>query len=150
MNTEKNKFSKGLGTPLIVTIILVAFVVGISFYMIRQQTQEAKKTQEEAPMKSDEVMMEGEIKVFDLTGKNYAFSQTEIRVKKGDTVRINFKSIGGFHDWMIDEFNAGTQRVSVEDEASVEFVADKRGTFEYYCSVGNHRQLGMKGNLIVE
>ena len=32
----------------------------------------------------------------------------------------------------------------------VEFVVDKAGTFEYYCSVGNHRQMGMVGKLIVE
>jgi plastocyanin len=29
-------------------------------------------------------------------------------------------------------------------------VADKKGTFEYYCSVGQHRALGMKGKLVVE
>jgi len=33
---------------------------------------------------------------------------------------------------------------------SVTFVADKTGTFEYYCSVGNHRAQGMVGKLIVE
>ena len=34
--------------------------------------------------------------------------------------------------------------------AEVEFVASIAGTFEYYCSVGEHRAKGMKGNLIVE
>lgn len=33
---------------------------------------------------------------------------------------------------------------------SVTFVADETGTFEYYCSVGNHRGQGMIGKLIVE
>ena len=32
----------------------------------------------------------------------------------------------------------------------VEFTVDKTGTFEYYCSVGQHRANGMVGNLIVE
>jgi hypothetical protein len=32
----------------------------------------------------------------------------------------------------------------------VEFTADKAGTFEYYCSVGNHRAMGMKGTLTVK
>jgi uncharacterized cupredoxin-like copper-binding protein len=32
----------------------------------------------------------------------------------------------------------------------VQFVADKTGTFEFYCSVGNHRQMGMVGTLVVQ
>ena len=33
---------------------------------------------------------------------------------------------------------------------SVTFIADQEGSFEYYCSVGNHREEGMVGTLIVE
>jgi nitrite reductase (NO-forming) len=36
------------------------------------------------------------------------------------------------------------------ETTSVEFVADKTGTFEYYCSVGAHRAMGMTGSLVVE
>lgn len=89
-------------------------------------------------------------KVFDLTGKNFSFSQTEIRVKKGDRVIINFESTDGFHDWVVDEFNAQTQRVNPGTQTSVEFIASKTGTFEYYCSVSIHRAAGMKGQMIVE
>lgn len=87
---------------------------------------------------------------FDVTGTNFEFSVKEMRVKKGDTVLIRFSNEGGFHDWVIDEFNASTPRISEGGEAMVEFVADKAGEFEYYCSVGSHRQLGMVGRLIVE
>lgn len=89
-------------------------------------------------------------KVFTVTGRNFAFSLQEIRVKKGDTVTINFSSVEGFHDFTIDEFNARTERVQAGQSSSVTFVADKAGTFEYYCSVGSHRALGMVGRLIVE
>lgn len=89
-------------------------------------------------------------KVFAVEGTNFAFSQKEIRVKKGDTVRINLTSKDGFHDFVIDEFNAATDGVQTGESVSVEFVADKAGSFEYYCSIGSHRQLGMKGALIVE
>jgi len=94
--------------------------------------------------------MTAEIKTIDISGTNYTFSLEEIRVKKGDKVKIVFTSNDGFHDWTVDEFDAATSRVNTGSTASVEFVADKTGTFEYYCSVGNHRQLGMVGNLIVE
>ena len=98
---------------------------------------------------NSEVMMQ-EIKTFDLTGKNFAFSQSEIKVKKGDKVKINFKSTDGFHDWVVDEFNAKTSQVNTGGSTSVEFVADQAGMFEFYCSVGRHREMGMVGKLIVE
>ena len=85
----------------------------------------------------------------DLTGKNYSFSKKEIRVKEGDAVAINFTSESGFHDWVVDEFNARTKQVQTGNSSSVTFVADKKGTFEYYCSVGQHRANGMFGKLIV-
>ena len=90
------------------------------------------------------------IKTFNVTGVAFSFTPTEIRVKKGDTVRIVFKNNQGNHDWTIDEFNARTPVIGAGSTATVQFVANKTGSFEYYCSVGNHRQLGMKGTLIVE
>lgn len=68
----------------------------------------------------------------------------------GDTVRLTFKSSGGTHDLIIDELVVATNQIGDEEEEEVEFVADKAGTFEYYCSVANHRAMGMIGKLIVE
>jgi nitrite reductase (NO-forming) len=94
-------------------------------------------------------------KIFKLTGEMFKFrlngaEAPELRVKQGDTVRIEFTSTDGFHDWVVDEFNARTERVNTGGSTQVTFVADKKGTFEYYCSVGQHRANGMRGNLIVE
>lgn len=93
---------------------------------------------------------EGEMKMFDVHGKNFEFDVQEIRVKEGDTVMIHFASTDGFHDWVIDEFDAATERVTPGTPTTVTFVADTKGTYEYYCSVGNHRAQGMVGKLIVE
>lgn len=86
----------------------------------------------------------------DVEGVNYSFSKTSIEVNEGDVVRINFQSKGGFHDWVVDEFNAHTDQVNPGTLTSVTFIADKAGTFEYYCSVGQHRAHGMVGKLIVK
>ena len=86
----------------------------------------------------------------DVVGGNFYFTPKEIRVKKGDTVTINFKNVDGFHDFKIDEFNVATQRIQAGGTETVQFSADKAGSFEYYCSVGSHRAMGMKGMLIVE
>ncbi len=89
-------------------------------------------------------------KIIEISGKNFDYDKAEIRVKEGDTVKINFTSTGGFHDWVVDEFNARTGKVQTDGTTSVTFVADKKGTFEYYCSIGQHRANGMVGKLIVE
>lgn len=89
-------------------------------------------------------------KTFNVEGGMFYFNPKEIRVKQGDTVRIVFTNKEGFHDWTIDEFNARTTQIAAGKTETIQFVADKTGTFEYYCSVGNHRAMGMKGNLIVE
>lgn len=93
---------------------------------------------------------DAEAQVFTIKGVNHSFDVKEIRVKKGDTVTINFESTDGYHDWAIDEFNAVTEKVQPGTPTSVTFVADQAGSFEYYCSVGNHRAQGMVGTLIVE
>ena len=92
---------------------------------------------------------QGEVKEFTVEGGNFAFTPSTMTVKKGDTVRITFKNMEGFHDFVIDEFDVKTQQIQGGTEETVEFVADEAGTFEYYCSVGKHREMGMKGTLTV-
>lgn len=91
------------------------------------------------------------VKEFAVEGGNFSFSLKEMKVKKGDTVKVTFKNVEGSHDWILDEFaGAKTKILKAGESETVEFVADKTGTFEYYCSVGQHRQMGMVGKLIVE
>lgn len=88
---------------------------------------------------------------FHVLGGNYYYSMEEIRVQQGDLVRITFESEEGFHDLVVDEFDVATDRLRPEDDSvTVEFVAEETGEFEYYCSVGQHRELGQVGTLIVE
>jgi nitrite reductase (NO-forming) len=54
------------------------------------------------------------------------------------------------HTFVLDDFNVRTDILKSGSEETIEFGADKAGTFEYFCSVGDHRQKGMVGNLIVE
>jgi plastocyanin len=88
--------------------------------------------------------------VYEVIGTDYDYDIKQIKVKKGDTVTINFKSEGGFHDWVVDELDVATERVNEgEGSTSVTFVADKVGVFQYYCSVMNHRAEGMIGYITV-
>lgn len=90
------------------------------------------------------------VKEFTIIGSNFKFSLGEIRVKKGDTVKIVFKNQQGLHNWQVDEFGAATKVIQAGEQDTIEFVADKTGQFEYYCSVMQHRKMGMKGVFVVE
>ena len=90
------------------------------------------------------------VKEFTVVGDNFSFAPSTMKVKKGDTVKITFKNNKGFHDFRIDEFNVATKQMGGGKQETVQFVATKTGSFEYYCSVGEHRAMGMKGTLIVE
>lgn len=103
----------------------------------------------ETEVKKDESMT-AEVKVFAIDAKNFTFAPAEIKVKKGDKVKITLNNTQGFHDFVIDEFNVKIAQANGPTSAEVEFTADKTGTFEFYCSVGQHRAMGMKGLLIVE
>ena len=107
-----------------------------------------------APARAQEVVdvtdSDAAVKEITVTNEGFDFIPKEIRVNVGDTIRLTFENGGGFHDWVIDEFDAATSQFSGGQSETIEFVADRAGSFEFYCSVGNHRARGMWGNFIVE
>ncbi len=90
------------------------------------------------------------VREFTIHASNFTFSVPTMSVKSGDTVRLTFVNDEGFHDFRIDEFGVATKQIGAGAAETVEFVANQSGNFEYYCSVGSHRALGMKGTLTVE
>lgn len=89
------------------------------------------------------------VQMFTVTGSNFAFSPNTMTVKQGDVVQVTFKNGDGFHDFVIDELGVNSGRIKDGEEATVTFTASKVGSFEYYCSVGEHRAMGMVGTLTV-
>ncbi len=91
-------------------------------------------------------------KVRDITilAKNFRFEPSEIRVKKGESVRITVKSAEGVHNLFIAGYDLRSDVKSMSESATVSLTADKTGTFDMWCEVGSHKALGMTGKLIVE
>ncbi len=101
--------------------------------------------------KPEEVIPIGELKVFFVEGTNFLFNHTTITVNKGDTVRITFTNIGGVsHNFGIPNFLIRTNTIPAGSSDTIEFIADKSGTFDFDCSVSGHRGRGMLGQVIVE
>lgn len=86
---------------------------------------------------------------FTITARNFAFTPSTMTVKKGDTVTITLVNGDGFHGFVLEAFDVRSSRLQTGASETVTFVADQAGTFEYYCPVGEHRAMGMKGTLTV-
>ena len=84
---------------------------------------------------------------YDETGVWYSLK--EMRVKKGDIVRVKATNTKGMHDFTIDEFGV-KKELPLNQETTIEFTADKTGEFIFYCSHPGHREKGQWGKLIVE
>ena len=167
-NTPTPSSDNSRTLPIIIAVIAILVVGGAAYALSQRNTTPTTTTETNQPDSAQDVVPttttgttttpaddsamenQGEVKEFTITGSNFKFSEQEIRVNEGDTVKINFTSTGGFHDWVADEFNAKTEQVNPGKSTTVEFVANKKGEFEYYCSVGNHKAMGMIGKLIVE
>ena len=90
------------------------------------------------------------IKEITISTSNFAFSSKNITVNKGETVKLTLKNTQGTHNLKLDAFNVGTRILNTGEDQTITFVADKAGSFEFYCSVGNHRAMGMVGSLVVK
>ncbi|PIS10502.1 MAG: cytochrome C oxidase subunit II, partial [Bdellovibrio sp. CG10_big_fil_rev_8_21_14_0_10_47_8] len=72
-----------------------------------------------------------------------------IKAKVGDEILLNISNIDIVHAFDIDELGIH-EILPAGNVAVVKFVAEKAGTFEFYCQVPGHIEAGMKGILIVE
>ena len=85
-----------------------------------------------------------------MTAKNYDFDPGVITVKKGERVRLIITATDRDHGIKLAAFGID-QKLQKGDPATIEFTADKAGTFEFkcsvYCGLGHGR---MKGKLVVE
>ena len=155
---DKNYLIFGGSALLILVVVLLLVFGGREFFSgapgsVSPDVNQVVSPTPPSPVNaslSASVSVEAPIKDFVFTASNYKFSLSEIRVKKGDRVKIVLQNTEGMHDLRIDEFSVETRRLQAGEEQMVEFIADKAGRFEYYCSVGSHRLMGMKGTLIVE
>lgn len=89
------------------------------------------------------------VKTVEMEAGAFYYKPNMLTVKKGEKVKIMFTAIDMMHDFVIDELQVKMPVVKSGNTGSVEFTADKVGTFEYYCSVGKHRANGQVGKLIV-
>jgi cytochrome c oxidase subunit II len=88
--------------------------------------------------------------VIKMTAQRYKFTPKVISVHQGDHVRLIITALDRDHGFELKEYGIN-QRLKKGDPTTIEFTADKAGTFTFRCSVfcglGHMR---MKGKLIVK
>lgn len=89
-------------------------------------------------------------KEISLNARNFTFDPDFIVVNYGDVVRLNIRAVGGVQGFALESFGVW-ERIDPREDAVIEFVADKKGTFEFYNPYAAGRgQDSMIGNLIVK
>ena len=92
----------------------------------------------------------GNVREIQMTAKKYEFNPNVLTVKKGDHVKLIITALDHDHGFKLDAFGIN-QKLKKGDPTTIEFTADKAGTFPVQCSefcgFGHGR---MKGKLVVE
>ncbi|OGI22139.1 MAG: hypothetical protein A2808_03905 [Candidatus Moranbacteria bacterium RIFCSPHIGHO2_01_FULL_55_24] len=142
-----------MGKILVIAIIAAVAVAGYALVRNSKTVAMDSGSQEVAMEEPTTEAPAGPVKEFTTTAYNDEagawFSLKEMRVKKGDTVRLTATNTKGMHDFSLDEFGI-KKNLLLNEAVTIEFVADKTGEFIYYCSMPGHRAKGQWGKLIVE
>lgn len=154
--------------PWVLIFVLITMVASGVYAMSQQKTSSStdplpsQAAMERLPSPQGESMSpdnlaieETKIREISIKGTNMSFDPKTITVKKGSTVRLTLTNADASdeweitHDFVIDELGVASTEIGEGESTTIEFTADKVGEFEYYCSIGKHREMGMVGTLVV-
>jgi plastocyanin len=89
---------------------------------------------------------------YDITMSNFTFSPNIIEASPGETITISLTSLGGTHDFVIDELDVQSLLLGSNESQDLTITIPDNAsgmTYQFYCSVGNHREMGMVGEIMV-
>lgn len=141
---------------IVIGLILAAIAAGLIWNNQHKSTDHSNMdmsndaTQSTTPSADSGSTTTANVVKITMEAGNFYFSPKTITAKKGDTIEVTLTGKGMMHDFTLDEFNVSSGMVEPGKTVTFKFTADKSGTFEYYCSIGSHRQRGQVGTLTVE
>lgn len=99
---------------------------------------------------NDQVRQAAVVHEFQITSRKCEFGPSSLRVKKGDHLKLVISALDHDHGFRLDEFHIN-RKIEKGKTDTVEFTADKAGTFPFrcsnFCGLGHG---GMMGTLVVE
>lgn len=108
--------------------------------------EEYEKPSAETGSSTQETKEEPQVREIIVEATQFKFTPDPIKVKFGEKIRINFNTLDVTHGFNLPDFG-----INIKGSGTADFVADKRGTFTFRCSVfcgAGHSS--MTGTLIVE
>ena len=114
---DLNKVYIGVGIVLLIVVLFFVF-----------------SSSSNAPNNSETSTSTGQVKEFTMTAQRYSFTPGDLTVNKGDTVILHITSIDVNHGIAIPQFGV-SQELPVGQEETVKFIADKAGTYTFFCNV---------------
>ena len=131
---------------IILGIIILVLIVGGFYFFTHNSSSNSnsnpsKTTTNTNP--STETVPSSEAKVVTLNAKRWQYAPEKITVKKGNHVKIMITNQDTVHGISIPDYN-------VQGIDSVEFTADKTGSFQFHCPTfcgSGHKN--MTGTLVV-
>jgi cytochrome c oxidase subunit 2 len=106
-------------------------------------TKAEPKTEDSTSKKNDSAKVKptGKTVEVTVTAKSFDFDVKEIKAHVGDNIKIHLVNADGAHGFAIDEYG-----VDIKGGETAEFMATKKGEFQYYCSlmcgVGHDKMIG--------
>jgi cytochrome c oxidase subunit 2 len=136
-----------------ISLLFLAVFVAVSLAACGSSNKEADApktkpaTAQSEPKTSDpknttqEIKPTGKTVEITVTAKSFEFDKQEIDVQAGDKVVIHLVNADGAHGFAIDDFG-----VNIKGGETATFTANKKGEFQYYCSlmcgVGHDKMIG--------
>ncbi len=96
------------------------------------------------------VLSPEKFKTINVTAERWFFDPDPIEVNEGDYVELKITSKDTNHGFALPDFGI-EEMINPGEETVIKFLADKKGSFEFYCSVpcgGGHSS--MRGTLIIK
>ena len=125
-------------------VLIVFLAIGGVFFLNKKKPVVKQELTSITTLTSDKV------KEFSMIAKKWQFDPSIINVKQGEKVRLKIKSVDVAHGFSLLDFNVN-ENLEPGKEITVEFIADKKGEFTFFCSVFcGVGHIGMKGKLVVE
>jgi cytochrome c oxidase subunit 2 len=91
------------------------------------------------------------LREFGVVVSQWKWEPSVIKVRQGERVRLNIESIDVLHGLVIPELDVYNYDLPAGKTTTLEFVATKKGRFEFLCSVFcGDRHIEMTGVIIVE
>jgi plastocyanin len=146
-------------------LLIIAVLVGSVFYFGNQYLKNTQSTQAQSEIEESAgfVAEDDQVKetliheispkdTFEIDMDDFKFSKAELVIKAGEEITIKLNNLEGNHDLVIDELDTHSEHFKPGESGEMKFIAGKEHigkTYEFYCSVGSHRVLGMVGNITI-